>query len=135
LTVGPGRKNPYNDEATSWKGAISVSQRALYFPTAEQYAQHTIFPGVIVRTCAAEKMMLSVAELQPHAVVEEHSHPHEQVGMVLEGEAVFIIGGEEKNLRPGDMFRIPGNVRHKVIAGDRLFKALDVFYPIREEYR
>jgi quercetin dioxygenase-like cupin family protein len=109
--------------------------RALYFPTAEECARHAIFPGVNVRTCAAEKMMLSLAELQAGAVVEEHSHPHEQVGMVLEGEAVFIIGGEQKTLRPGDMFRIPGNVRHKVIAGDRPVKALDVFYPIREDYR
>lgn len=107
---------------------------SLYFPTADERARHTIFPGVQVATCAAERMMLSLATLDPHAVVEEHSHPHEQVGIVLEGRAIFIIGGEEKTLGPGDIFRIPGNVRHKVVALDRTVKALDVFHPIREEY-
>jgi quercetin dioxygenase-like cupin family protein len=108
---------------------------SLYFPTSDEQSRHTIFPGVTVRTCAAEKMMLSLAVLEPHAVVEEHSHPHEQVGMVIEGRATFFIGGEEKTLGPGEMFRIPGNVPHKVIALDERVRALDVFYPIREDYR
>jgi quercetin dioxygenase-like cupin family protein len=106
-----------------------------YFPSPEECARHTIFPGVIVRTCTAEKMMLSVADLAPHAVVEEHSHPHEQVGIVLEGRATFWIGGEEKTLQAGDLFRIPGNVPHKVVALERPVRALDIFHPIREEYR
>jgi quercetin dioxygenase-like cupin family protein len=105
-----------------------------FFPTAEEFSRHTIFPGVQVRTCACERLMLSVAELAPRAVVEEHAHPHEQVGIVLQGRAIFVIGGEEKTLSPGDMFRIPGNVRHKVIALDEPFRALDVFHPIREDY-
>jgi quercetin dioxygenase-like cupin family protein len=105
-----------------------------YFPTADECARHTIFPGVHIRTCAAEKMMLSLAELEPNAVVEEHSHPHEQVGMVVEGRAIFFVGGEQKTLHPGDYYRIPGNVRHKVIALDQRVKALDVFFPIREDY-
>ena len=105
-----------------------------YFPTPAERSRHTIFPGVQVSTCASEKMMLSLATLEPHAVVEEHSHPHEQVGIVLEGRAIFIIGGEEKTLGPGDIFRIPGNVRHKVIALEQTVKALDVFHPIREDY-
>ena len=108
---------------------------SLFFPTPDECSRHAIFPGVTVRTCAAERMMMSVAELEPHAVVEEHSHPHEQVGMVLEGRAIFFIGAEQKTLQPGDLFRIPGNVRHKVIALDQPVKALDIFYPVREEYR
>jgi quercetin dioxygenase-like cupin family protein len=112
-----------------------AARRKLYFPTPEDCARHTIFPGVTIRTAAADRMMLSLAELQPRAVVEEHSHPHEQVGMVVEGRALFIVGGEEKELGPGDMYRIPGNVRHKVIALDQTVKALDIFYPIREDYR
>jgi quercetin dioxygenase-like cupin family protein len=74
-----------------------------YFPAAEECSQHTIFPGVHIRTCANGKMMLSVVALEPHAVVAEHQHPHEQVGMVLEGRALFVIGGEENTLQPGDL--------------------------------
>src|SRR5262245_53364496 len=108
---------------------------SLFFPTRAECAQHTIFPGVTIETCAADKMMLSLATLQPHSVVEQHSHPHEQVAMVVEGRAIFQIGGEEKTLGPGDMYRIPGNVKHRVVALDATVKALDIFYPIREDYR
>lgn len=108
---------------------------SLYFPTTEDCSRHAIFPGVTVRTCSAEKMMLSVAELAAGSVVEEHAHPHEQVGVILEGRVVFTIGGEEKTLGPGDIFRIPGNVRHKVVTLDQPARALDVFYPVREDYQ
>jgi quercetin dioxygenase-like cupin family protein len=108
---------------------------SLYFPTADQCARHTIFPGVHITTCAAEKMMLSVVDLEPYSVVEEHAHPHEQVGMVLAGRATFFIGSEQKTLGPGDLYRIPGNVPHKVIVLDQPAKALDIFCPVREEYR
>jgi quercetin dioxygenase-like cupin family protein len=107
---------------------------SLYFPTPADCSQRTIFPGVRIAACAADKMMLSLATLDPAAVVEEHSHPHEQVGIIVEGRAVFIIGGEEKTLAPGDMYRIPGGVKHRVVALEKTV-ALDVFHPIREEYR
>jgi quercetin dioxygenase-like cupin family protein len=108
---------------------------SLFFPTAAEFAHHTIFPGVTIETCAADKMMLVLATLQPHSVVEEHSHPHEQVGMVIEGRLVFHIGGETKTLGPGDRYRIPGNVKHRVVCLDQIGKALDIFNPIREDYR
>src|SRR4051812_11480767 len=87
-----------------------------YFPKSEDCSTHTIFPGVTIQTCAADKMMLSYVTLEPHAVVAEHSHPHEQVGMVLEGRATFYIGDEEKTLGNGEMYRIPGHVKHHVVA-------------------
>lgn len=108
---------------------------SLYFPDDSEQSRHTIFPGVTITTCAADKMMLSYVEIAPHAVVEEHSHPHEQVGMVLEGRARFFIGNEEKVLGKGDRYRIPGGIVHRVIALDRPVTALDIFCPIREDYR
>ncbi len=108
---------------------------SLYFPTAAECSTHTIFPGVTIQTCAVEHMMLSYVKLDPHSVVAEHSHPHEQVGMVLDGRARFYIGGEEKVLSKGDMYRIPGHVKHRVVALDEPVTALDIFYPVREDYR
>ena len=106
-----------------------------FFPTPDECSRHTIFPGVAIRTCSANNMMLSVVDLEPHSVVEEHAHPHEQVGMLLEGRAVFFIGGEQKTLQAGDLYRIPGHVRHRVVVLDAPAKALDIFYPVREDYR
>lgn len=108
---------------------------SLYFPSAADMSRHTIFPGVTIATCSVEKMMLSYVELQPHSTVAEHSHPHEQVGILLEGKALFTIGGEEKLLIKGDMWRIPGGVKHKVVTLEESAKALDIFTPIREDYR
>ncbi len=108
---------------------------SLFFPTPDELGRHTIFPGVHVRTAAADKMMLSVVDLEPKAVVEEHSHPHEQVGMLLAGKAIFFIGDEQKTLQAGDLYRIPGHVKHRVVALDEPVRALDIFYPVREEYR
>ena len=106
-----------------------------YFPSAEECGRHTIFPGVNIRTCAGEKMTISVASLAAGSVVEEHAHVHEQMGMVLEGRLIFHIGDEQRTLGPGDLFRIPSNVRHKVITLDQPAKVIDVFCPVREEYR
>lgn len=105
-----------------------------YFPDSDERSRHTIFPGVHIAACAGEKLMLSLVDMQPHAVVEEHEHPHEQAGMVLSGKAIFIVGGEQKTLAPGDMYLIPGHVRHKVIALDEPVRALDIFHPVRAEY-
>jgi quercetin dioxygenase-like cupin family protein len=110
------------------------SAMSTYFPTPEECSRHTIFPGVHITTCAMEKMMMSFVNLEPGAVVAEHSHPHEQVGRVLSGKLIFFIGGEQKTLQAGDMFRIPGNVPHKVIALDEPVQVLDIFCPIREDY-
>ncbi len=106
-----------------------------YFVDKKDCQHHRIFPGVDIYTTWSETMMLSLVEMQPHAVVEEHSHPHEQCGLMLEGEADFTIGGVRRHVVAGQMWRIPGGVPHSVVAGDRPVRALDVFHPPREDYR
>ena len=98
-------------------------------------AHHEIFPGVHIYTTYAERMMISLVEFEPHAVVEEHSHPHEQVGYLLEGAADFYIGDQHRRVGPGDIWRIPGGTPHRVVALDQPVRAIDVFYPIRDDYK
>jgi quercetin dioxygenase-like cupin family protein len=93
------------------------------------------FPGVRMFAIEAEKMTLSIVEMDPHAVIPEHSHPHEQIGYMVEGQFEFIIGGRSHQVGPGQTWRIPGGVPHKVIAGDRPVRAVDAFYPVREDMR
>lgn len=106
-----------------------------YFVTRAQCARHEIFPGVAIHTAAGEKMMLSLVEFAPRSVVQPHAHPHEQMGMLISGKLTFTIGDETRTLEPGEMWRIPGGVVHSAVAGDEPVQALDVFYPIREDYR
>lgn len=105
-----------------------------YFVDKSQCSHHEIFPGVHIYTTHLTGLMLSLVEFEPHAVVPEHAHPHEQMGIMLEGTAEFIVGGERRIVGPGEMWRIPGGVRHMVTAGDQPVRALDVFHPIREDY-
>ena len=106
-----------------------------YYLSRPDCSRHNIFPGVDIFTAAGENLMLSVVELQPRSVVEPHSHPHEQMGLLIEGELTFTIGGHTKKILPGDMWRIPGGVVHGCVAGDTPTKALDVFCPVRDDYR
>jgi quercetin dioxygenase-like cupin family protein len=106
-----------------------------YFVDKSKCSHHRIFPGVDIYTTHCDHLMISLVEMEPHAVVEEHSHPHEQMGVMLSGEAEFIVGGQQKMVGPGEIWRIPGGVKHKVIAGNQPVRAIDVFHPIREDYK
>jgi quercetin dioxygenase-like cupin family protein len=106
-----------------------------YFIPAGSGSRHLIFPGVEIETYAGTNLMLSVVRLEPESVVLDHSHPHEQMGILLEGQLEFTVGGVTRLLGPGDIWRIPGGVVHRVRALEKPAVALDVFHPIREDYR
>jgi quercetin dioxygenase-like cupin family protein len=55
--------------------------------------------------------------------------------MVVSGTLTFFIGDEEKTLTAGDFYFIPAGVPHRVVAVEGPAQALDVFFPIRDEYR
>ena len=117
------------------RGSIeSEIEMSEYFVEASECSRHNIFPGVEIQTAACRKMMMSLVEFQPGAIVEKHSHPHEQVGIIIEGRAHFFVGDDDRILGPGDMYRIPGGVEHHVVSLDNICKAFDIFTPIREDY-
>jgi quercetin dioxygenase-like cupin family protein len=105
-----------------------------FFIAAGSGSRHVIFPGVEIRTAASRQVMLSVVRFEPRSSVPDHSHPHEQMGMMISGRLEFTIGGITRVLGPGDIWRIPGGVAHSVRAFDEPAVALDVFHPIREDY-
>ncbi|HEY3789881.1 MAG TPA: cupin domain-containing protein [Urbifossiella sp.] len=106
-----------------------------FFPAPEECGRHVIFGSIPIRTYAGDHLHLSLVDMPLGGVVEWHSHDNEQMGMMIRGRAVFQIGDEEKTLGPGDFYLIPGNVRHRVTPIDGDAQALDVFYPIRDDYR
>jgi quercetin dioxygenase-like cupin family protein len=94
-----------------------------------------IMEGAKIRVAYGEKVMMSYVNIEPNTTIAEHSHPHEQMGMFLEGEAEFTIGDEKKMIKPGMAYLIPSNVKHKVVTSDKPVLALDIFSPPREEYK
>lgn len=55
--------------------------------------------------------------------LSEHSAPFDAVVQVIDGEGLFIIGGEDHNLKDGQLIIMPANVPHAVKA-ERRFKML-----------
>lgn len=97
--------------------------------------QRTLVPGVQARLMWGERLMLSFLDMAPHAHVPEHSHPHEQMGIVLEGQMELQIGDERHLLGPNDVYLIPGGVPHAAWTHEQPARVLDVFSPPREEYK
>jgi quercetin dioxygenase-like cupin family protein len=93
-----------------------------------------IMPGVRAKTPHEDKIMLSYVEFESGADVPDHSHPHEQACRILEGELEFVIDGERKLCRAGDMLIVPGGVPHSARAPNGPAVALDIFNPPREDY-
>ena len=62
-----------------------------------------------------------------------HSHPHEQIGYVEEGELLVFIGGEQARVGPGDFWVVPGGAPHTVQLLSKSARLVECFTPIRED--
>jgi quercetin dioxygenase-like cupin family protein len=94
-----------------------------------------IWNGVTARAVVGREMTFAVVELDPNTAVELHQHPNEQMGVVLSGSLRFTVGTEERELRPGDTYAIPGGVPHQAVSGPGGAVVVDVFSPVREDWQ
>jgi quercetin dioxygenase-like cupin family protein len=102
------------------------------FASLEEIAPHRIWEGVLARVVPGEQVTFVVVELEAGAVVPEHAHPNEQVGVLAKGSMRFRIGGEERQLEAGGTWQIPPDVPHEVTAGPDGAVAVEVFVPARD---
>lgn len=93
-----------------------------------------LIPGFEVRFLHTESMTFAHWVVKEGAELPEHSHHHEQVAHVVEGEFELTIDGEAKVLKPGVVGVIPPHAVHSGRALTRC-RILDVFHPVREDYR
>jgi quercetin dioxygenase-like cupin family protein len=93
-----------------------------------------VWEGVHGRTVRGERITLALVELDPGTLIPEHSHPHEQVGILLAGSAEFVVGGERQTMEPGSSWCILGNVPHEVTAGPDGAVVVECFSPPREDW-
>lgn len=91
-------------------------------------------PAVRARRIQGERITLAVVELAPNAVVPEHTHEAEQLGIVIEGSVSFTLDGETRELGPGGTWRILSMRPHTVQAGPNGATVLDVFNPPRDDW-
>jgi quercetin dioxygenase-like cupin family protein len=72
--------------------------------------------------------------IEPGATVPEHSHPHEQLGFVVQGTLTFVVDGEDRPVGEGDTYHLAGGEPHAAENhGDVPVVGYDVFSPPRDD--
>jgi quercetin dioxygenase-like cupin family protein len=95
---------------------------------------HRIWTGVNGRVVDGSEATLAVIELDANAIVPEHSHANEQLGVLISGSLRFRIGDETRELGPGGMWLIPPHVPHDVGVGPEGAVLVEAFAPRRDDW-
>lgn len=92
-----------------------------------------VVDGVHLKLLASgEEENVQYFTIEAGAVVPEHSHPHEQVGYLLDGRLTFENGSERWRVTAGDSYVIPGGDPHSAEnPGDGPAVGVDIFSPPR----
>ena len=91
-------------------------------------------PGIHGYYAHGEKHTLGLVELKKGSIVPMHSHIHEQITYILEGQLDMNIGGVDYSLTNGMYHVIPSGVPHSAIAIIDC-KLIDTFSPVRDDYK
>jgi quercetin dioxygenase-like cupin family protein len=91
-------------------------------------------PGIERQMVVGQNVMICRFRFAPFVVTPEHTHPHEQMTLVMQGKVKFIISGEEHILSAGDVIHFPPHNRHGATMLDEEVILIDVFSPIREDF-
>ena len=93
-----------------------------------------VVPGFKAKFVHSDQLTIAFWEIRAGASLPEHSHHHEQTVNVMEGRFNLIVDGDLHELEPGTAVVIPPNTPHsgKAVTNCRI---IDVFFPVREDYR
>ena len=104
------------------------------FGGIEQLEHIRIWDGVTVQAVEGDRTTLAVVDLAAGASVPEHRHDNEQLGVLIRGAMHFRVGGETRDLGPGDTWRILSDLPHEVTAGREGALAVECFTPVRGDW-
>jgi quercetin dioxygenase-like cupin family protein len=91
--------------------------------------------GVKRKVFTGEDATLSLNAIEPGHQPKPHSHVHEQLVYIIEGECEFHVGHAVYPLVAGGLLCVPPNMEHYiVVAGEERVLNLDVFTPKRADY-
>jgi quercetin dioxygenase-like cupin family protein len=90
--------------------------------------------GFIFKEVHLDNVMLTWVEMEPGSILPEHSHPHEQISMVVRGALELTVDGATRVMKQGDVAVVPSGVKHSGrVLGEKTV-AIDAWNPIREDY-
>jgi quercetin dioxygenase-like cupin family protein len=91
-------------------------------------------PGLTGYYVHGKNMTLGMVEIKKGSILPQHYHVHEQITYIIEGQLDMTIDGKACSLKAGMYHVIPSNAPHSAIAITDC-KLIDVFNPVREDYR
>ncbi|MFY0652101.1 MAG: cupin domain-containing protein [Cyclobacteriaceae bacterium] len=92
-----------------------------------------VFPGFKGKFVHSDNVTFAFWDVKAGSTLPRHSHVHEQIAKVIEGEFELTIEEKTYSLTQGKVAVIPSNVEHSGKAVTDC-KIIDTFYPIREDY-
>lgn len=106
-----------------------------FFQDLRSVVWENIAPGVRRFVFSLDKVMLAYFELEPGTKIAAHSHPHEQMGILLQGRTLWRLAGTETLLEAPALYRVPSGESHEVeVVGQEKVLVVDAFSPIREDF-
>ncbi|MBN1855747.1 MAG: cupin domain-containing protein [Dehalococcoidia bacterium] len=109
-------------------------ERKAMVTTVDSIPRVILRPGSVTAIVPTSNMTLSFLELAPGLEAKPHSHPEEQVVVVLEGELDLACNGKLYRAHAGELVVIPGGVPHSAVTLDRGCRVLDIFSPARKDF-
>lgn len=94
-------------------------------------------PGIIQRGFRSDGVMVTYNYLEPGCQGSPHSHPFDQIFMIIRGRVKLHVEDQIFDCGPGSVVRIPPHHVHWVeppAPEDGVAINLDIFGPAREDY-
>lgn len=105
------------------------------YRAVEDLTPAKIWDGVLARPLHAERLTIGFVDIEPNVLVPEHRHENEQVGFVVRGSITMTIAGESRKVNVGETYTIASNVPHSGKSGSDGVTVVDVFAPVREDWK
>ena len=93
-----------------------------------------LMEGITGHYAHGQNMSFGFVEIKAGTIMPKHQHVHEQITYIIEGQLDMDIDGIDYSLTPGCYYVIPSNIWHGATAITDC-KLIDVFGPVREEYK
>jgi quercetin dioxygenase-like cupin family protein len=95
-----------------------------------------VVPGDVIWAVTGGGVQVIRAEMAPGIDFALHTHPHEQIIVVLEGTLHFTVGDEEQDVRAGGVIHAPPGVPHGGrVVGDERVVTIEALHPPRQDFR
>lgn len=116
------------------KPVADAGQAKVTWTHHDELPEFPTLPGITLRVIAGPQLMTAWIRMEPNIVLPEHQHPHEQLGVVIEGAVRLTIDGETRDLGVGHAYNVPSQLPHGGTSGPEGCLLLESFTPPREDY-